>query len=416
MVTGLPSPTDATLADMGWRGGGVSEITRPDGTIVYRARAYLAEREVPCGIWPTYELAEAAVRRTRERLGHPALLSGRDTLREWGGRWLDRREVGGRVRGIDEERSVWRRQIMPAAFADLALTQITRPMVVRWIYERLHEGRRTLARRVKRGGVWTMDFRETEQPLSRGTVRHALNLLRLCLRAACDEGELSANAAADVRIPRADDSRIAWTWLRPDEIDLALEVDDEHARILWTLAIYTGLRKGELAGLRWCDVDLGVRPHLRVERSYAGPTKSGKPREVPLLPPAYAALKAWRELERGIALRPVFPSASDGVRASWWEPGDWPRRSLDLLKRPVRFHDLRHTCASHLVQGTWGRALSLYEVGAWLGHGDPKTTMRYAHLAPEGLHARAGEMAASWASAGDEEDEGADVVPIDGGG
>lgn len=48
------------------------------------------------------------------------------------------------------------------------------------------------------------------------------------------------------------------------------------------------------------------------------------------------------------------------------------------------------------MQGTFGRALSLYEVGQWLGHDDPETTKRYAHLAPQGLHQRAAEMARAW--------------------
>jgi hypothetical protein len=56
----------------------------------------------------------------------------------------------------------------------------------------------------------------------------------------------------------------------------------------------------------------------------------------------------------------------------------------------VRFHDLRHTCASHLVSGTWGRRWSLEEVQRVLGHGSRSTTERYAHLAEDALdHAAA---------------------------
>ena len=60
------------------------------------------------------------------------------------------------------------------------------------------------------------------------------------------------------------------------------------------------------------------------------------------------------------------------------------------IERRVRFHDLRHTCASHLLMGTWGVRLSIEEVSAWLGHSSTAVTQRYAHLAPDHLSARVG--------------------------
>jgi integrase len=63
------------------------------------------------------------------------------------------------------------------------------------------------------------------------------------------------------------------------------------------------------------------------------------------------------------------------------------------IKRRIRFHDLRHTCASHLVQGTWSpqwitHALRLEEVKAWLDHSDIGVTQRYAHLAPDAIRGK----------------------------
>lgn len=425
---------DPILDPMGKnRGGGVSQITRPDGTIVFRARLRDRKPEVPCGVWPTRELAQAAVDRLRAQLdGVPREQS---TLREWGTAWMERRETDARARGrgpaATKEWSTWRRHVLVAEYSTDPLETITRKAVVRWVHERLHEGRRTKTKRVKRDGEWSLDHFETDDPISRGTVVHALNLLRACLRAACDEGQLDANAAADVRVPRVPSSRVTWTWLRPAEIAALLDPSlaaarirkgvkrgeklpphvPEEARLLFAIAVYTGLRKGELAGLRWCDVRLDDRsPHLVVERSYEGPTKSGRGREVPLLPPARDALERLRELAPGIGERAVWADVDGHTRRPWWDPGDWTHRGPRVLGRAVRFHDLRHTCASHLVQGSWGRALSLYETGQWLGHGDPKTTARYAHLAPEGLHARALEMAAAWTAP---EDDDANVVELD---
>ena len=58
------------------------------------------------------------------------------------------------------------------------------------------------------------------------------------------------------------------------------------------------------------------------------------------------------------------------------------------ITRRVRFHDLRHTCASHLVMGTWDITLSLMETAQWLGHSSLSVTQRYAHLCPDRLAAR----------------------------
>lgn len=62
----------------------------------------------------------------------------------------------------------------------------------------------------------------------------------------------------------------------------------------------------------------------------------------------------------------------------------------------MRFHDFRHTFASHLVMGTWGRAWRVEEVQVLLGHTSITTTQRYAHLAPEGLARSVSEAEARW--------------------
>lgn len=76
------------------------------------------------------------------------------------------------------------------------------------------------------------------------------------------------------------------------------------------------------------------------------------------------------------------------------------------LERRVRFHDLRHTCATHLVKGTWApklleRRLRLEEVRDWLGHADIGVTQRYAYLCSDGIRALVKTAAThSWTTAG----------------
>lgn len=141
----------------------------------------------------------------------------------------------------------------------------------------------------------------------------------------------------------------------------------DHLTPLVLTALHTGCRRGELFKLRWADVDLTSRhPQLTVRASTA---KSGKTRHVPLNATAVAALKQWRK-QHPEAIR-VFGLVD--VKKAW----------AALLKaaeiRDFRFHDLRHTFASKLVQ----RGVPLNTVRELLGHADIKMTLRYAHLAPE---------------------------------
>ncbi|MGE0042408.1 MAG: tyrosine-type recombinase/integrase [Vicinamibacterales bacterium] len=140
-----------------------------------------------------------------------------------------------------------------------------------------------------------------------------------------------------------------------------------------TLALHTGLRRGELFSLCWRDVNLDAAM-LTVQGATA---KSAQTRHVPLNDTATTVLTAWKP--SGAAPGDlVFPSPATGdrfvtLKTSW----------SGLLKAATitafRFHDCRHTFASKLVMG----GVDLNTVRELLGHSDLKMTLRYAHLAPE---------------------------------
>jgi len=298
------------------------------------------------------------------------------TLETWGAMWLDRRDIDG-VRGIRQERSVWSRYVAGSDLARMPVDAIGAPHVVAWLDE---VRRATKTRTVRRrDGV---ELVETGETISAQTARHALRVVSGALDDAVLRGVTSANAASVVSLPRqasqardVDDDEGPWTFLSAPEID-RLTVVAPRRRELFELAVYTGLRLGELLELRWTEVD-HKRARLRVRRS-----KSGKPRTVPLLAPARAALERLLELRTDaqrasplVICRLDGDAYSEGYDARWGDT--WRVRVTD---RPVRFHDLRHTCASHLVLGTWGRSLRLDEVRAWLGHSSITVTQRYAHL------------------------------------
>lgn len=338
--------------------------------------------------------------KNREAPGVPV---GPLTLRAWGKTWFTAREGDG-IRGIVQERSVWERHVLAHPIADLPLREITRRQALAW----MDAVRATRAVVPARGG----GHRETDRPVSRRVVLHALHLLRGALHAARDAEHIGADPTQGVKPPRDKVRRPqAWTYLTPAEIERVTRASHdslpEPERTIYGVAIYTGLRQGELWALERGDVgDLdGPGPEITVSRSHDGPPKNGKTRRVPLLPEAIALLKAHLASEHA-GKRLVFPGETGGRRGrsddARWAPQtrkvatpagpEWQKvcgyRERAGITRRVRFHDLRHTCASHLVMGTWGVTLTLQEVALWLGHGSIAMTERYAHLAPERLSAR----------------------------
>ncbi|MEZ4819964.1 MAG: site-specific integrase [Bdellovibrionota bacterium] len=145
---------------------------------------------------------------------------------------------------------------------------------------------------------------------------------------------------------------------------------------LYATAIFTGMRAGEIAGLRWNDIDLNKRL-IRVQRSFNGPTKSGKERVVPILDALLPLLKHWRLKN---PLQVVFPNSVGNLR----QPSDRIFQEVfqKCLKKAglnrIKFHDLRHTFASHWMMNNG----SLYRLKDILGHSTIKMTEHYAHLAP----------------------------------
>lgn len=146
-------------------------------------------------------------------------------------------------------------------------------------------------------------------------------------------------------------------------------------------AVHTGLRKGELLGLRWQDVDLDTR-RLTVARSYKTAPKSGKSRHLRLPAACVPLLRNWKA---------ACPATQDGLVFPVRRGGGHSHKAMLGLPRllaaagcrvPLHpWHALRHTFSSHFIM-SGGSLLSLQKI---LGHSDVKMTMIYAHLAPEFL-------------------------------
>lgn len=159
------------------------------------------------------------------------------------------------------------------------------------------------------------------------------------------------------------------------------------------LGLYCGLRRGEIFGLRWQDIDIDAA-RLTIARSYKLLPKSNKPRHLPLPTVLVPLLRDWKPRCPETAERLVCPVFNRGV----WGMSAISlkgKHSLQSLSRaagcqvPSRpWHALRHTYASHYVMAG-GNIMVLRQL---LGHSSVETTQIYAHLAPDYLATEANRV------------------------
>ena len=157
-------------------------------------------------------------------------------------------------------------------------------------------------------------------------------------------------------------------FLSHDECQTLIEKCDPHLRPIVITALNTGMRKGEILSLKWDQVDL-KHGFILLEV-----TKNGERKEIPINEMLRQTLEA---LPRHIKSPYVFWQGEEG------NPYQDVKRSFNsALKRAgikdFKFHDLRHTFASHLVMA----GVDLTTVKELLGHKSITMTLRYAHLAP----------------------------------
>lgn len=152
------------------------------------------------------------------------------------------------------------------------------------------------------------------------------------------------------------------------------------------LAWHTGMRLGELLGLKWDVVDWEERT-LRVRYNYVAkemdrPKTRNSQRTIPLTDLVVETLREHRE-ERAESGEWCFVWEGD-LLSKWrvWDPlkRAWAAADIDHCK--PGWHRLRHSFASQLAK----EGVSIGKISKLLGHSDIKTTMRYAHLVPNDLH------------------------------
>jgi integrase len=309
-----------------------------------------------------------------------AVTRDRQTLDEWTRRWLAIHctRAGERTRWDYEQ--ILRRYLTPE-LRTRRLTALTASDLQRWVNQLSARG------------------------LSPRTVRSAHGAVRASLNKARRLGMIGVNVAELVDLPRqAHNEMRTFSAAEAERFLCGAEAAGSRYYPLFALMLHTGLRPGELAGLKWEDFD-GVT--LRVVRALKqgrageprklGPTKTHKPKVIPLGERAKRALALQRRwiVERKLLLGASFhdegriftndvggPLEFSNVRERQFKP---LLRELGLPD--IRLYDLRHTCASLLLAA--GENIKV--VSERLGHVNATVTLNtYVHVLP-GMQAQASE-------------------------
>lgn len=203
--------------------------------------------------------------------------------------------------------------------------------------------------------------------VSPATVNRALSCLKsLFNKAIAWEKFEGPNPVCKVKLLKENNKRLRY--LEKEEIARLLSVCDESLKPVVIIALNTGMRLSEILYLKWQDVDFkrGIIYLLK--------TKSGDKREIPMNELVEAALKSIRKHPTS---EYIFYHRDGSPRKTVRKSFTTALKKADIIN--FRFHDLRHTFASHLVMA----GIDLNTVRELLGHADLTMTLRYAHLSPD---------------------------------
>lgn len=203
-------------------------------------------------------------------------------------------------------------------------------------------------------------------------------LLHAALRSAVEERRIERSPIDAVKRPKHRTKR-GKAWSKAQTRAYVAAIRGHKHQIAWLLAIGMGLRRGEICGLRWSDVDLRARIiHVHNQRVRLAdgrlvdqpPKSDAGTRDLPIPKPIYEVFRRTYQWGDGYVV-PITPSALDAAHRTLL-------RRLDLPY--IRLHDLRHTMATNAVRN--GAAMRV--LADVLGHSDPAVTARfYTHTDPD---------------------------------
>ncbi len=244
----------------------------------------------------------------------------------------------------------------------------------KWVNKKL-KGRELKS--ITKSDVHMLIYEQLPSDVTIHTRKTVLKLIKRVMQMAIDHGKLDRNPCQGMLIKVPETDKLVLTNLEVEAFLNEARASQHRFYPIWVVALFTGMRSGELYALRWSDVDL-ENATISVSRSWNSKngftsTKNQKSRIVPISFELMSFLKSLK-LERGNE-EFVLPHLNE------WSRGEAAKviklfcRSIHIT--PIRFHDLRATFITNLL----ARGESLARVMAMVGHSDMETTNVYLRKA-----------------------------------
>ncbi len=247
---------------------------------------------------------------------------------------------------------------------------------------------------ITRQHVKDVCFQKLKEGLSSRSVKYIATTISAIFNHAIEDNLVNYNPALKPgKFIKLDSRTDKIDFLTPDEVNLLIETARGHFPKLYPLlltAVRTGMRQGEILGLKWEDIDFNGK-FIEVKRGWDSTgkkfttPKNGKTRRVDMSDMLIETLRGWRKIQSEIELKGgmrfdlVFPSDA-GTPIDYCNLNKIYKKCLKKAElRNIRFHDLRHTYASLLIN----LGESLAYIRDQLGHYSIQITVdTYGHLIP----------------------------------
>jgi excisionase family DNA binding protein len=226
-------------------------------------------------------------------------------------------------------------------FGNFELREITPLLIEKYRAERLHTG------------------------VSKSTINREITIMKRMFNLAIDWNLTDKNPVAKIKLFSEKDTQKERILSEEEEAALLAECPN-YLRPIVITALHTGMRRGEILNLRWKNVDLGKRM-IKVEH-----TKNGKCRIIPANEHLYQVLAAIKRKNENAEY--VFPNPETGLRYTEVKKS-FKNACKKAGIKDLRFHDLRHTFATRLIES----GVDLITVRDLLGHFSVRVTQRYTH-------------------------------------
>lgn len=203
---------------------------------------------------------------------------------------------------------------------------------------------------------------------SNATINKYLNILSKMFNLAISEKLIKENPINSIKKLQENNYKIRYlTKVEEQKLFNAINELCPHIKNIVICALQTGMRKGEILNLKWNNIDFKYNYIELLE------TKSGKARKIPISNKLLSVLKKTIKINEYVFINEATGKPYKDIHKSF----------NSALKRAnisnFRFHDLRHTVATRLVE----KGVDLVVIKEILGHSKIETTMRYAHAVPK---------------------------------